>query len=235
MKTSRRVLALMFVMAVGSLVGKTPDQVLVFSSIHDNNYQQPTAEKPIYYMPLAGGFHTIGLEASATECDAATIAKEKVFAAMIKPLASQHYLPADKEHPATIILVAHWGSSRPDLQLVPSFNAEADAPVRQRFKTRADARMASQLVGGMRAMSGPLAYENARNNMADERYFLVLSAYDSAAFMNERRKVVLWRTRMSAVMNNKTTFTDSLEPLVTAGKSFFGSDSAFAREVNLTM
>jgi hypothetical protein len=213
---------LIFAVIAGSLHAKAPKHVLVFSSSHEKNYQPPTAENPSYYLPLSGGFHSEGPSKGGADDDALKITKEEIFAALAKPLAAQHFLPADKNHVPNILLVAQWGYFRPDLKEGQTFYSEYDA------------KRAAQLTGGTRVSLGTFAYEDARSHMSDERYFLILSAYDYAASKKERKKVVLWRTRMSVVMN-PTTFAESLAPMVVAGTPFFGRDSDVAREVDLSI
>jgi hypothetical protein len=213
-------LMLCAVMLSTSVGAKPPRDVLVFSSGDEKKYPPPTAENPTYYLPLSGGFHAEG-PSVAREDSGEKITKEEIFAALVKPLAAKHFLPADKDHPPTILLVAQWGRMRPDLK------------EGQTFWTEYDAKRAAGLTGGTRAPLGTMEYEEARQNMADDRYVLIVSAYDYAASKKERKKVLHWSTRMSVVMN-PTTFAESLTPMVTAGTQWFGRDSMRARAVDLT-
>jgi hypothetical protein len=227
-------LALGLVLMAGSVAAKAPTDVVVFSSLHEKGYQPPTADKPAYFMALSGGYHIDGVETGLAKDDPSKITAEQVFAVLTKPLAAQNYLPATKQHPPTILLVAQWGYFRPNLKEPNDPTDENQSTGSQTFLNQSDANRAALLTGGNRAPLGTFAYEDARSRMADDRFFVVLSAYDYAASKKERKKVVLWRTRMSVVMN-PTTLAESLEPMATAGGQFFGRDSELAREIDLTL
>ena len=59
-----------------------------------------------------------------------------------------------------------------------------------------------------------------------DRYFVMLSAYDFAAYRKSRQLVLLWQAKMSAPSDSLARFSDVLNALVWAGGPYFGRETA---------
>lgn len=70
--------------------------------------QQPAASpaKPVYYLAQSAGYHQLG-ETSANE---RTLKQEDVERILTRSLAASGFLPATREHPATLVIFYTWGS-----------------------------------------------------------------------------------------------------------------------------
>jgi hypothetical protein len=58
-----------------------------------------------------------------------------------------------------------------------------------------------------------------------DRYFLMLSAYDFEAYRKSRKLVLLWQAKMSAPSDSLAQFSDVLTALVWAGGPYFGRET----------
>ncbi|HXQ79905.1 MAG TPA: hypothetical protein VN775_01245 [Opitutaceae bacterium] len=62
-------------------------------------------------------------------------------------------------------------------------------------------------------------------NAEQDRYFIVLGAYDFEAYRNSRKLVLLWQAKMSAPSDPLAQFSDVLTALVWAGGPYFGRET----------
>ncbi len=66
-----------------------------------------------------------------------------------------------------------------------------------------------------------------------DRYFVMLSAYDFEAYRTKKKVVLLWQAKMSAPSDSLRQFSDSLTALVWAGGPFFGRETLKPQTVRL--
>jgi len=66
-----------------------------------------------------------------------------------------------------------------------------------------------------------------------DRYFIMLSAYDFEAYPKSRRLVLLWQAKMSALSDSLAQFSDVLTALVRAGGPYFGRETTRPKTVVL--
>jgi hypothetical protein len=202
-----------------------PSDILVFANIGETaKTLPPTAEKPAYYLMMVGGYHREGLATGGENSE--KITAEQVWPPLQKALAAQHYLPATKgTPPPTLLIVFHWGVMTPDI-----LPAMSDTTT----DTFANGEKMSQLTGGTRVarrFDFDLDYEEARGRATEERFMVIVSAYDLAAANSAKHeKKVIWRARMSAPSAH-TTLAASIVPLIASGAPFFGREMTRAEEV----
>jgi hypothetical protein len=148
---------------------------------------------------------------------------------LFQSLAGGGYQPAPEGQPAGLALVYYWGSHQsmdPDLgALFPERN-------RQYFMERA------YLVGGrayrheiMNQFNYGYTFADRTprknfliNQVSDDIYFVIVSAYDYAALAAGERRL-LWRTMMT-VATNGVSMKDSLPPLILTAGPYFGRETA---------
>ena len=202
----------------------------------------PTSGNPCYYYCHSSGYHQEGQGAS----EEGSVSDENMMKWVQKVLASQNYLPANKEHPATLILFFFWGVHS-KLDLTPSEND--DISIRDVGHHNLLSRAA--LVGGagfakelakaieQRDLSsaGPtLAFldpvyrfanrdtltSNLMEQVFDDCYYVVISAFDAFAFAQGEKKL-LWRTKMSTPAQS-VSLAETASALVASGGPFLGRE-----------
>ncbi len=165
-----------------ALVAKVPEMAVVFSSCDEAKYPAPTAERPTYFVAYSGGYIEEGPPWAEKNKDT-EITKEEIFSGLYPALLTQHYRPADKDHPPSVVLLAQWGYMNVDID---------DG----RHITEYAQRRAALLVGANRIDKGDFNAEFVyQNYMRDDRYILVVSAFDYAAWQQKRRSACGARVR----------------------------------------
>jgi hypothetical protein len=187
--------------------------------------RKATPENPVYYVAQSAGYKQLGWAVGGERPPAA----EDMERAMTRALAANGFLPAEVGRPAGLVLIYFWGShNKPDSDTARDF----PELVRQNQLERAI------LVGGHNFAAG-IAFtmewgetladrmgkmEYLREQVADEVYFVVASAYDYQALARGERKLA-WRTTMT-VNSTGMGMKETLPPLVASGAVYFGRDMA---------
>ncbi|MFO1447256.1 MAG: hypothetical protein U1F61_03675 [Opitutaceae bacterium] len=70
----------------------------------------PTAERPVYYVPVFVGYSELGEVAQHYQRKPP---EEPIQQAVVAALAKQHYLLASREHPPTLTIAIEWGTITP--------------------------------------------------------------------------------------------------------------------------
>jgi hypothetical protein len=206
----------------------------------------PTPANPCYYYCHSSGYHQEGQGAS----EEGAVSDKNMMNWVQKVLASQNYLPANREHPATLLLFFFWGVHS-KLDLDPSENG--DNSVRDVGHHNLLSRAA--LVGGagfakdlaealkQRDLSsgGPTMSfldpvyrfanrdtltSNLMEQVFDDCYYVVISAFDAFAFAQGEKKL-LWRTKMSTPAQS-VSLAETASALVASGGPFLGREMAQA-------
>lgn len=192
-----------------------PPQVIVVGDLSPagKKLTPPDAEHPVYYFPLAVGFKELG----------ASIAGEKppppkndVSHILAVELAKQHYLVMNAQHPPDQLLVFWWGSMNPEIQDFGS-NDPAD-------QTFFNEREMLALVGAYKTqMMASWDADNLKSAARDDRYFVIVIAFDFAAARQHQKKM-LWMAKMSAASVG-TDLPSVIPALVATGGPTFGRDT----------
>jgi hypothetical protein len=193
----------------------TPPQVVVVGDATPLGKKQPApdAQHPIYYFPLPVGYKEVG----------ATIAgepppprKDEVCHTLAVALAKQHYLLMNAAHPPEQLLVFWWGSMNPELD-----DFGSNDPADQIFFNE---REMLALVGAYKTEMMPYWQTNDIKSAArDDRYFVIIMAYDFAAARQHQKKL-LWMAKMSTPSLG-TNLTAVIPALVASGAPAFGQDT----------
>lgn len=182
----------------------------------------PDAKHPAFYYPVVAGFKEWG----------ATVAGEKqpdpkdVIHLMAVELAKQGYFVINKQHPTPdLIVTLHWGSMNPEIDQSDPTDASTQVFFNQ--------NQMLALVGGNTLNNLDLNFEREDVMQAaeDDRYFIVVSAYDYRTYVDHRadknakhRKLILWQAKIS-VPSNGVYFPDVMKTLAKAGGPFLGRET----------
>lgn len=201
----------------------------------EKRHRHPTPDKPVYYFPIAGGFLQRGPAIAGEE----PLTFKETWPLLRKALASQGYLMATKDSPTpTLILTLHWGAMNPDRvesQLRMSDGEESEPE--SAGEVILNMREMLILTGGAHNYDSHLQFEQdvARERASEDRYFVIITAYDMAAAMEpKRRKQHLWNTILS-VPSARTSLAASIGPMLTAGASSIGRHQEQPTEVDIAL
>ncbi len=227
---------------------KKPEiDMTVFTEVTDDGQTVAPAspDHPVYYVVVPGGFHQLGGEI-ANEHSPAVADLARV---MNKALASDGYLPAtDSSHRPSLLVVFNWGSHN---RLPPEFARMSPQGQRRNMLERAilvgGPRFASEVghayeqrdlgqIGGStfadvsfnlldpvrRLTEGDDKMEYLMNQIHDDLYFVVASAYDYAALQQGIHRL-LWRTKMTANARG-VSMKETLPPLIATAAPFFARE-----------
>lgn len=205
------------------LVAAASRDVIVYAdrTPDGKNVAPPTAEHPTYYYLLSGGYRQEG-ETVAGESSPPALAVAQLVA---KALADRHYLLIGKTSPKPdLLIVFHWGYMNPEKE---DFG-DVDNPQQVFFNEKEMlALVAGDSLGTI--MPDTMEREDLMQAAGDDRYFVVISAFDFAAATRHQKKL-LWRARMS-IPSNGTMLAEVLPALVSSGAPFFGGDSGVPKHV----
>ena len=215
MKPWARLLAAAFAAFLAGCTNTLPPQVLVVGDLTPLGKQSPPpdAAHPVYYYPLTVGYKEVG----------ATFANEppppkkpEVAHTLAVALAKQNYLLMNADHPPTQLLVFWWGSMNPEIE-----DFGTSDPTQQVFFNE---REMLALVGAYKMEMMPYWTTNEIKTAArDDRYFVVIMAFDFAA-AQKRQKKLLWMAKMSTPSLG-TNLTAVIPALIASGASAFGRDT----------
>lgn len=199
----------------------------------------PSREAPAYYQLEEGVNRHVGVGA---EYYLKSPPAEKVREILQAALAESGYRPAGGDHPASLVILFHWGSSS-------YYSEESEDEV---FKRRVLLDRA-MLIGGeaftkrvveafaerdRNAMSpniawmGPGPFEKLSQESAQmsrlvielfsSSYYVIASAFDYAS-LTRNQPVLLWRTKMT-VNSIGVNMTETVPPLIASAAPYFGRD-----------
>lgn len=192
---------------------------------HGRKVPPASAEAPVYFVAVDRGLQSQGEPGGGLISPTPAVLQDTLF----QSLAISGYQPAPEGRLAGLALVYYWGSHQsmdPDLgALFPERN-------RQYFMERA------YLVGGrayrheiMNQFNHGYTFADRTprknfliNQISDDIYFVIVSAYDYAALAAGERRL-LWRMMMT-VATHGVSMKDSLSPLVLTAGPYFGRETA---------
>lgn len=184
---------------------------------------------PMYYIAVSAGYRDFGGIVAGEKIPP----KEKVHTTMAAVLAKQGYLPASRQHPATVLLLWTWGTLNTDL--FPSMNP--DLPDRQvnrnqllrfmgAYKLGMIPREPGVLQGEM--FPGVLFHDADQQQLSDlaaeDLYVIALAAYDYAAAAR-KEKVLLWTTKISCPSRGLAMDT-TLPAMLALASPYIGRETA---------
>lgn len=199
----------------------------------------PTPENPLYYSAASVGYHHEGQGVS----EDGKLSKAEVEKRVESALSFSNYLPATEEHPPTVAVFYFWGVhsklDKGDMETgeggfrdVRYHNLLSRAALvgGDHFaKELAEALKRQSLMGApsLSIMDPVYRFTNrddlTRNLMEqvlDDCYYVVISAYEGAALAHGERKL-LWRMKMSTPAQG-VSLVETTPALISSGRSFIG-------------
>ncbi|HTT57188.1 MAG TPA: hypothetical protein VMF63_08770 [Opitutaceae bacterium] len=218
-----------------------PVDMTVITNMTDAGRKRPpaTADRPTYFLVYLTPMREEG-QNEGGERPPTPAAMEQ---AIQRALAVNNFLPADAQHPPSLLAICHWGVSNQ----LPEGHGDAGnlyALTRARLvggeRFAADYRQAltqEQLdseFGGQISLLSPLKRFTQRDYKTStlldranaEFYFATVSAYDFGAFQRGQREL-LWRTMMTVHVNG-IAMTDAVPAVIFASAGYFGREMSEA-------
>jgi len=185
----------------------------------------PAPDHPAYYVAYDAGYIEAGDPIGGEEpASAAAVAQ-----ALRDTLASQNFLPAPAP---SLLIVYHWGVIRPDShQIRDTFNIQPNLKARIALVSPSTQardienylleRRMGRISPAFRVSNFlPSAERNILDLAQDDRYFVIVSAYDFAA-LTRRETKLLWRLRVSTRSPGES-MSEALPAMLSAGAPYFG-------------
>jgi hypothetical protein len=169
----------------------------------------PTPDHPAYYLPTLVPYVQTGDVVAGDQPPS----EHALVHLVATELAKQGYLVAVNRTPDLVIAIA-WGSIRPTIE---------DDHVGMRDKIRMNALVLGHTYVDVHS-EGAFGQDEFLDETHDDRFYVVVTAYDYKAHADKNKKVILWKAKMS-VPSQGVTFDDMLVPLVTAGGPNFGRET----------
>lgn len=206
----------------------------------------PTANNPTYYQTVSAGFH----EEGPGTYEKGQVSAQNLEKHVQKALAVSGYLPGTADHPPTLLLVFFWGVhnkiERDDTETggIPDVG---NRNVLSRAALVGGAAFARDLARALneQAMTGqaPSLFDpvyrftnrddltrNLMEQVLDDCYYVVVSAYEGAAVARGEKKL-LWRTKMSTPAQGVSQI-ETTPALADSGADYFGRDMSSAAIVD---
>ena len=156
------------------------------------------------YFAIDGGFveagDPVGGDTPPNPADVAIALRES--------LASQHHQPAVSPSDPAVVLIYHWGVIRRDSNAItpasdisPNLRARLSLVAPQKLVDRIASRLVTRRYSHLGDVFDYPDERDALDNARDDRYFVIVSAYDYAALVRGE-STLRWRTRLSAATNS---------------------------------
>ncbi len=215
------------------------DVIAVSSRASDDYIREKLPDgsfKPEAYCFGEGG-HLAGMAHDETIDDLRFTQIARVIAA---PLANHNYTVAKDPEQTRLLIMVYWGTTtgtaeNPALHGIPTHDA-ADRLIFTPQRERDDFRNA-QLLGydsdgligtdfGRHLLSIGIHGKTADllDDVEDNRYFVVLMAYDFQLLWKQKKRKLLWETRFS-ILENRNDFQLALPEMTRYASRYFGTDS----------
>lgn len=197
--------------------------------------ESPTARQPAFYVAYDGGY----IEAGDPIAGERPPTPGVIARTLATVLASRHYLPASAASAPSLLLVYHWGrlnrdstQIRSSMQLQPNLLARIALVAPRKYAQRIE----EDLLDRRQPVSVHIPILESRERdllqlVADNRYFVVVSAYDYASVTQKAAKLA-WRLKLSTATAG-VAMDEALPTLLRGGAPYFGRDldeTQFVRE-----
>jgi hypothetical protein len=227
-------------------VRSSPLNVIVAADMNaaGRKIQRPTPDHPAYYIGVFRGYTDKGKQWGNGDPERASVpSNETVQRLLTQTLAAQGYLsaivdaPVDtKTSPAnarrqmmrgapSLLLNIQWGylsnmTFRPSTRYQSMTNGAGGVLVTRHDEESDPDPTPEQieLIGAQKNLN-PGSYRDARLT----RYYIIVDAFDYAAYVQTKKPVLLWRIRLS-VPANHNSLAGTLPALLAAGGPSFGQD-----------
>ncbi len=213
-------------------VARAADPTWQFNLVGDmynegRGLHHPTPDKPVYYFPIVRGLSHLGAK-NAGDPDPSS--KEIVHHLALALAREGYRVSSEIDVPGkgkalqpspALILVFYWGSINPDtLDDGDASNTNPAAILNQD-------QMISMTAGKQTSNLGDwgLQTEAVMQGIHDDRYFVMVSAYDFATYNQQHKKIKLWVAKLS-VPSQGTTMAEVFPELIKTGAQIFGRETS---------
>ena len=207
------------------------------------NVTHPTPDKPAYYFPVVGGYQELGTKDTGLQPPpakdivhalAAALAREGYLVSQEINVPAKGGAPAAKalSPPPSLVLVFHWGYLNAE-----KFDTSADVMSSSQSTTVINRDKILGLTSGKNLDSivdFGLQTQTIMEGIVDDRFFVMISAYDFDAYNQQHKKVRLWVAKLS-VLSAGTTMTEALPALIKNGGTVFGRETMGPKTVDVPM
>jgi len=185
--------------------------IVVDMSLEGRKVAHPTSQNPAYYLPTMRGYQAMG------DMDTGQVppSPHAIAHLVAVELAKQGYLVANAVHKNPQLMIdISWG------YINPSNDTTNDIQWNQ-------GQMYGLVLG--HNISNVIPYESVGREQLlvatkQNRYFIILTAYDYTAYAKSNKRVMLWTAKMS-VPSDGLFFTDVMDSMVKAGGPSFGVET----------
>ncbi len=199
----------------------------------------PTPDQPAHYYPIVGGFQEMGAKVKGVQPPPTKDIVHALAAALAREgyLVSQEVVvPAPNGGPATakalapppsLVLVFHWGYLNPE-KFDDGSDSSAPPPI-----INGDQMLG--LTAGRKLDSifdSDFQRQAVMAGIQDDRFFVMISAYDFNAYNQQHKKIRLWVAKMS-VPSGGTTLAEALPVLIKHGGSIFGRETVGPKSIDV--
>jgi hypothetical protein len=214
------------------LLPRHPLQVVTVTDVlpEGKGRPAPSPQHPVYFVPVSAGYYDFG----ASKAGERPVPTAEVTKNMYKVLAKQGYLPASTRHSPDIVLVWVWGSLNTRyFRFISNIRGYDGVPL----NALAISFMGGEKIGLRDPRSDPFAdlmlptglmrrsdaAEAIYEASLDDLYTACVVAYDYRV-STEGRKVLLWRTRISAPSRG-FWLPEALPSMLAIASPFFGRET----------
>lgn len=206
-----KLVAVMAIFAPTLALAQAPVTVVVDMTPVGRKAEHPTPEKPQYYVPVMRGYQEYG--DYSTDDKLPLPSPHGVVKALAPELAKQGYRVIDDAHPnPDLVIDFAWGRIAP----TPADDGRNQT---QRYALT----LGRSAVDVM--MPEAFGHDQFMEATREERYFLVVTAYDYRAFATSHKNVILWKAKMSLPTSTAAGLADVILPLAKAGGPQFGRET----------
>jgi hypothetical protein len=132
------------------------------------------------------------------------------------PLAKLNYQPAVKPEDTKLLILVFWGSTQGSTGVPQEFKAAIDS---QNARILGYSEKLAEALSSSRVSFA----QDIRAEVGENRYYVVLEAFDFTVALKEKKLRPLWITRMS--VSDRGAFVPVLEQMVHDATNYFGHDS----------
>lgn len=208
---------------------------------------RPTPEHPAYYVPLVVGYRSEGGQVAGQRPPPPN---DAVAHQLAKALAQQGYRVVGRDTGEPSLLLAFsWGTWGPQVDTLDVEDPrDADDPQASSGQGLLERKLPSKAADDMVALVAGNTLKNLppmpdymtdvkrdaiRQDIARDRYFVVVAAFDWAA-AKEHRRVMLWSAKMS-IRTTGTWFDEIYPALIASGGPFLGRETLERQEVTVPL
>lgn len=201
---------------------------------------RPTPGHPAYYISVEGGYREMGAVVAGQDPPPIQAMQRN----LTKALAGQGYLLAkifvtkgSRGQPETmafsrvpsLVVVSNWGYLNP---IVRQGTVQPDQPYQVVQNEKEMLGLAAGDTLTHLPSPGWLQTDAMLQEAEQPRYFVVVSAYEAKSYLTERRKVLLWTTKMS-LASAGVTMRQVMPTLIAGGAPLLGRETRVPKWINL--